>query len=561
MPDSQNMTKPPLAAPDPTAQFDRLSDLLKRAQQLIESARLLGSGSDDEEHPATLIGEALSLTGRLSAESVMLRKENHAFRKVMRDTNELLEEKIEEISLIRLVADATNDAIFAQDPLRFILENVIRIIGAENGSILLLERETNQLVLRAASGSRDGRPHDVRFALGEGIAGWVAQCGKAAFINETNKDERFKPRGDRSLGSLICQPLIVEKEVIGVLNVSHSDPNAFTNNTARLLYIIAGQAATAIRNAQLLTEAKRHGDVLREAEERLTDLFEAANDAMFSVDAETGSILRANAQAHEYTGFSRSELSALRLDNLFSEEHAKEIRDLSRRRKSKTVDGIPLRRIDGHARFMEIKTWRSRFGEREVINIVCRDTSEREQVRQELADLVSQRDFLVRVGSLMERGGSNEELLDMLIAESGARFATLQFLSGKSLRQDEFIVVGRGPEDLVWLSNGAARLVREDSPWSRALIKNHAQGVESLQRFPGSPHWIGWLRKAGIESLVCVPFVRDGLQRGVLTLYHPEAREFSAVHLSFFDDLVRRLVQAGDGLLMCSDRPAVAASL
>ncbi len=560
MPQDSPAPKPPSPQPETAVQFEQLKELLSRIQNQIETSRRLTPGTEGEEHPATLVRESLILVERLTVENVMLRKENHAFRKVMRDTNELLEEKIEEISLIRLVADATNDAIFAQDPLKFILENVIRIIGADNGSILLLERETNQLVLRAASGNRDDRPHDVRFELGEGIAGWVAQCGKAAFINETNKDERFKPRGDRSLGSLICQPLIVEKEVIGVLNVSHSDPNAFTNNTARLLYIIAGQAATAIRNAQLLNEAKHHGEVLHEAEERLTDLFEAANDAMFSVDGETGTILRANAQAHEYTGFSRSELAAIKLDNLFSPEQADIIRNLSRRRKARTLDGIPLRRIDGHARVMEIKTWRSRFGEREVINIVCRDTSEREEIRQALSDLISQREFLIRLGALLERGGSNSELLEMLVEESGARFATLQFLNGKNLRQEDFLVAGRCPEDLVWLRNGAARLVREDSPWSRCLIKGHAQGVENLQRFPGSSHWIGWLRKAGVESLICVPFDRGGYNRGVLTLYFSEPRTYAPIRLSFFEDLTRRLVQSGARLLNIEETDSVAVS-
>lgn len=529
-----------------------LTGLLRKAIRLIEESRTI---YPPEAHPVPLLRQAGDIVEHLTSENLIIKRENQAFRKVMRDTNELLEEKIEEISLIRLVTDATNDAIFAEDPLRFILLNVIRIIGAENGSIFLLDRASHQLVLHAASGDQDNNPRDVRFELGEGIAGWVAQSGKAAIINEANKDARFKPSEGRQLGSLICQPLIVEKEVIGVLNVSHSDPNAFTNNTARLLYIIAGQAATAIRNAQLLSELKDHSAEISEAEQRLTDLFEAAGDAMLSVDSANRAILRANARAHELTGFSRAELSALKLDHLLEPEQVAAIEEHSRRRKSGYLEGLTLKRIDGRTRPMEIKTWRSQIRNHEVINLICRDAGEKDEIRQSAEELVRERDLLLNLGALLERDGGAPELLEVLAGQADVHMASLQFLSGKSLRQDHCLIAGRGSRNAGWLQNGLARLVLEESPWSRALIKRQPEAVGSLADFASLGHWMGWLRKAGVESVLCLPFEHDPGHRGVLTLYYAAPRRYSAIYLEFYRSLLARLVETRSSLLLPERTP------
>ena len=68
---------------------------------------------------------------------VQLKKELEVFTAVNADANEMIEQKIEEISLLRLITDASSRAFLTQDPLELILGKVIGILGAENGSIML----------------------------------------------------------------------------------------------------------------------------------------------------------------------------------------------------------------------------------------------------------------------------------------------------------------------------------------------------------------------------------------------------------------------------------------
>jgi len=61
-----------------------------------------------------------------------LQRELEVFTEVNADANEMIEQKIEEISLLRLITDASSRAFLTQDPLKLILGKVIGILGAEN---------------------------------------------------------------------------------------------------------------------------------------------------------------------------------------------------------------------------------------------------------------------------------------------------------------------------------------------------------------------------------------------------------------------------------------------
>src|SRR5205814_351189 len=51
--------------------------------------------------------------------------------------------------------------------------------------------------------------------------------------------------------SFVAVPLRVQNHVIGVLNVSHSQANAFTPEDVQLLTILAGQAAITIERTEV----------------------------------------------------------------------------------------------------------------------------------------------------------------------------------------------------------------------------------------------------------------------------------------------------------------------
>ncbi|OGN98695.1 MAG: hypothetical protein A2Y89_04035 [Chloroflexi bacterium RBG_13_51_18] len=108
----------------------------------------------------------------------------------------------------------------------------------------------------------------VRINLGEGIAGSVAESGKAILLEDISSDPRVAHRemvAAEGLKAYICVPLRAKDKVLGVLNVASRMPRKFTTNDMHLLYAIGDQLGIAIEHARLYER-------LRKARERLRRL-------------------------------------------------------------------------------------------------------------------------------------------------------------------------------------------------------------------------------------------------------------------------------------------------
>lgn len=90
------------------------------------------------------------------------------------------------------IQDAINQALITRsgnELLMQVLEVIISAIQARQGSIMLVDHESGRLLLKVVYNSRtDTQPVNVHehisFALGEGIAGYVAQSGEAVLGND-----------------------------------------------------------------------------------------------------------------------------------------------------------------------------------------------------------------------------------------------------------------------------------------------------------------------------------------------------------------------------------------
>lgn len=133
-----------------------------------------------------------------------------------------------------------------------------RLTGGDAGSVLVLDPASGNLIHREGHGL-SGAERTISFAPGEGVAGWVAQRGRAASIGDIRRDPRFvrKTAQRRSIRSLLCVPVKLEGKVVGVLTVTSSRPRAFGRDDTRLLGMLAAQVALDLENARLEALASR----------------------------------------------------------------------------------------------------------------------------------------------------------------------------------------------------------------------------------------------------------------------------------------------------------------
>ena len=125
--------------------------------------------------------------------------------------------------------------------------------SASAGSLLLLDRSTNELVFQVIEGGGGVALEGTRMPADKGIAGWVASHREPLIVDDVNRDDRhyrdIAKDSDFTTTSLLCVPMIARGQVIGVLQVLNKKPGKYFNTADQeLLTTFAAQSAVAIEN-------------------------------------------------------------------------------------------------------------------------------------------------------------------------------------------------------------------------------------------------------------------------------------------------------------------------
>jgi hypothetical protein len=184
--------------------------------------------------------------------------------------------KSELLQALHEVVDSVDLAVDTDELFERMLEIAISTIGAEQGSLMLLDTQSRELRIRVAVGVERELWAKIRVPLGEGIAGRVAADGRPLLLRGRADRQAYRivrERGD--VESAICVPLLHDGTVLGVINLSTmSRTDAFTNADLEFAEQLAKLDARIIARAQeheaLREKAARYsiarelGDVLQQ---------------------------------------------------------------------------------------------------------------------------------------------------------------------------------------------------------------------------------------------------------------------------------------------------------
>lgn len=129
-----------------------------------------------------------------------------------------------------------------------------KLLRTDDCSIMILDEHSRELAFAESSGLTHWEYQNIRFTLGEGIAGWVAKHKKPVLIADVRKDPRFKVVEDqkRTMVSMISAPLMVKRRVIGVISLTtRNEAQVFTNLELELVVLLSAHISLAIENNRL----------------------------------------------------------------------------------------------------------------------------------------------------------------------------------------------------------------------------------------------------------------------------------------------------------------------
>jgi HD-GYP domain-containing protein (c-di-GMP phosphodiesterase class II) len=191
----------------------------------------------------------------------LIRKRELKYAQRLKETQSKLQEYIADLDnlIVMLVGihefGLTANGIISKEELnQLVINSACKLIGSDSGSLMLLNRDTNELTITASKGLAPEVVATTRLKLGEGVAGRVAQSGKAIFVEDIETDVRFLRPNNPGYPSksFISVPLRVKNRIIGVLNINAPKANSvFEERDVRLLTILGDQAAITLENIEL----------------------------------------------------------------------------------------------------------------------------------------------------------------------------------------------------------------------------------------------------------------------------------------------------------------------
>src|ERR1700682_4865800 len=145
----------------------------------------------------------------------------------------------------------------------------LQVGRADAGSIMLLSRERDTLVVVAARGPRARTILGTRQPADRSVAGWALRAGESVLLHGS---AYAQPSSDhpRDLASSVVVPLALSGRLVGVMNASR-EPGAprMDENAAHLLELLANQAAILIDSFQMLDELQRKDQRLEQLVDQL----------------------------------------------------------------------------------------------------------------------------------------------------------------------------------------------------------------------------------------------------------------------------------------------------
>lgn len=139
------------------------------------------------------------------------------------------------------------------------IERLLKITGADIGSIHLLDPATQDLVLSTSRGVTQSFVYnEQRIPMGACLCGLAARIGEVVVSEDLSKDDRLSRSAcrDERFGSMISLPLQAREKTLGILTLYSRQAHAFSHADRQLLIAISHHIGAAIENSQLFSKAK-----------------------------------------------------------------------------------------------------------------------------------------------------------------------------------------------------------------------------------------------------------------------------------------------------------------
>ena len=142
-----------------------------------------------------------------------------------------------------------------------LLALALHACDAENGSMILVDDETDELVFAEVIGETREQLLDLRIGIDTGIVGHVVKTQKAMLVTDVRNSSRWSAEVDQVIGfntnALMCAPLCNNETTYGAIEVVNNiSSEQFDENDLAILRVTARFVSQALAEAEDITQTE-----------------------------------------------------------------------------------------------------------------------------------------------------------------------------------------------------------------------------------------------------------------------------------------------------------------
>lgn len=164
-----------------------------------------------------------------------------------------LELKVKKLETIQYLTILLNKTDNLNEILDILLDKCIELTGADTGSIMFKDDESDELKFATYRGFKKEKVDSLKIKIGEGLTGVVFKEGVPKIVNDVSINPFYIPLRE-DIQSEVVVPLFCENKIIGVLSLDSKKKNAFKEEDLQILITIANFVSLILNKIELYNE-------------------------------------------------------------------------------------------------------------------------------------------------------------------------------------------------------------------------------------------------------------------------------------------------------------------
>ena len=169
-----------------------------------------------------------------------------------------MRDKARRLEILSQVSETVVSNRLIEDVLQLIVTMTAQLMNSKICSIMLVDQDSGELRITATQSLSDAYRRKPPLKVGQSMSGRAVQERRPVYVADVTVEGRYFYRDlakQEGLHSLLSVPMLMKKNVIGVINVYTSTHHVFSAEETKTLQAIANQAAVAIEHTRLLEKS------------------------------------------------------------------------------------------------------------------------------------------------------------------------------------------------------------------------------------------------------------------------------------------------------------------